>query len=207
MSTVIAFSGIDGSGKSTYIDFIEKKLKKKGFNAFQYDPMNSGKYNKELKNGSECLHNDELYSKYSSDMISVTFALDLMDEMEKIKKKGDIVLVHRHTLCCEVCASLYSKKSKTLKKILEQIETPDLLVYLDVDVNIALQRINRRGRKKTKKETKEKLLASRREYLRKLKQVKSEIVIINTDTELIQNKESLMSLEKKILEIFRRNNV
>lgn len=206
MSIIIAFSGIDGSGKSTYIKYIKDSLEKKNISVKAYNPMKSGRYNRSLKEGSNCKSNDDLYSNFDKSLISITYALDLVEFMNSIKElKTDVVLIHRHSLCCNTCAELFFKPPKLFKQILGLLEEPNLSVHLDVDVEIALERIKSRGEKRSVKESKNNLNFCRERYKNSLEKKKGNYFFFNTNLDISYNKEKLILLESKIRDILKTN--
>lgn len=145
---LIAIEGIDGSGKTT----IAKKLATKlNFNYINF-PTNS------FKNIKRFLKGKEKISKENQFLLFLT----------------DIAINTIYTKNCVLDRYVYStlayqndlfslEEAKTLFEKLK-LKKPDYVIYLDVDIEVALNRINKRKKKKSVFENTEFLKKVKKEY-------------------------------------------
>ncbi len=132
---VIAFSGIDGCGKSTQINLVKNKLEKQGdvfIAKLGYFPLNDMGQNKLMDAFLKCRSGLEIIKYYT-----------LLQHNEY--KKYDYILCDRHLMCYLAYAYAYGiKQIDLIRKLLCFVKDPDLTLYFDVDVNEALKRIYER---------------------------------------------------------------
>ena len=80
-------------------------------------------------------------------------------------EKGNIVILDRLCLCNKIYSSLHENGLMHMDKILEVLPKPDLGIFLDVNVDVALKRIEERKKEQAPYETLEKLEELRKKYL------------------------------------------
>jgi len=138
-------SGIDGSGKTTVAEMLKKYLGESGIqNVVIVDAMKGGCYTRQLR---ECFDNkDEIRSKFSPELLNLTWSADLVYTYENIVKPhinaGTHVIMHRSDLCCRVYSKLFSEDDTISQKLIDTLEIQsDLHIYLDVMPDIAYRRI------------------------------------------------------------------
>ncbi len=143
MAKVIAFSGIDGSGKSTQLKLVKNSLEQNNrvFVAkIAYSPLNDMGKNKLIDSVLKCRSGLEIIKYYK--------LLELNE-----CKKYDYILCDRHLMCYLAYAHAYGVNNLNfIRKLLGFVKDPDLTLYFDINVNTALERINERGRKVDKNE-------------------------------------------------------
>lgn len=144
---LMSLCGIDGSGKSTYVDFLYETLQE-NFDVVKCDAMKPSYFNKELRQATEQLQKG-IYTTFSSDLIGLSFALDLLENINKIinpaLRRGAIVITHRYDLCCLAFSKAMGAETELIEQILRQCVQPDLYFYLDVTPDEAVKRIHRRN--------------------------------------------------------------
>ena len=141
----VAFEGIDGSGKSTITGLVAEKLKKDGYKVFTtHEPTNNRVASEDLVRN----RNAESYLK-----LFFSFTEDRFSHQLKIKEHldmGEIVLCDRYLLSSyayqgEVIQKLFENKNEAIQWMsgVSRIITvrPDLNFLLDIDPEIALERI------------------------------------------------------------------
>lgn len=135
----IAFCGIDGSGKSKGIKTAQELFADHGIsvaaNKMSYSPLEY--YNK---------------SMLIDLILQLTSGAEIVKHFcwQKIAYNNyDFILHDRHMLCYLAYAMAYDVKNiELIKKILDLIAIPDLILYFDVDAETSIERINRRHIKK-----------------------------------------------------------
>ena len=141
----ITFEGIDGSGKTTILKLVYKKLKSEGFDVIStFEPTNSyiGKY------VQKCIENN--YDPY---LTSFAFIADRIDHSKKINKwlnENKIVLCDRYSDSTLAYQSVQLEKLiknpiKWLKEISDKnIIIPDRTFLFLIDPELSIQRIKNR---------------------------------------------------------------
>lgn len=146
----IGVSGIDGSGKSTLINIINKfigsTLKRK---ASLCDAMKPGCYNIELKNVETIFGRKKYYDDFfSPEIINLAFCADLYENYHNIIEpninEGNVVISHRSRLCCRVYSEVFSDKLSIVEALIESVPFPDLLFYLKTSPDVAIRRVQGR---------------------------------------------------------------
>ena len=141
----ITFEGIDGSGKTTILKLVYKKLKSEGFDVIStFEPTNSyiGKY------VQKCIENN--YDPY---LTSFAFIADRIDHNKKINKwlnENKIILCDRYSDSTLAYQSVQLEKLiknpiKWLKEISDRnIIIPDRTFLFLIDPELSIQRIKNR---------------------------------------------------------------
>ena len=140
----IVFEGIDGSGKTLQLSWFSAWLQKKGYRVFlTEEPMRESATGHFVK---IALRSKE---KYPPEVYLLLFLQDRINHIENyIKpalKDGKIVLSDRYhfsTLAYQTAQGLEREKiDGVLKALRYEILLPDLTVFIDVPVEVALERI------------------------------------------------------------------
>jgi len=153
---LIVFEGIDGSGTTTQAEILANKLKKKGLDVF--------KTSEPTENKIGLLTREILQNKWqtSPSALQLLFCADRADHLEKqinpALKKGKIVITDRYFYSTIAFGSLACSK-KWLENICQIFPLADIIFYLKLDSQIALERIVKRG---------EKELFEKKEFLEKV---------------------------------------
>ena len=161
---LITIEGIDGAGKTTFAEALYEKLKEKGINCvFSYEPT-SGPFGKKIK---EILTKGEK----NSQELRTLFLKDRMWHVENIiipaLEKGKWVILDRYYLST---LAYQGSQGLPFRELLVENETiapiPDLVIYLDLPLEIAFERIKARKKKLSFFEKKEFLENVKKNYAR-----------------------------------------
>lgn len=147
---LIVFCGIDGCGKSTYIDCLKKHMESNGTLCQIIDPMKKGVLSQALKKipiASEINVNH----LFDPTLISSAYALDMLYSMSK-NEKNIFYLSHRYDLCCRSYAMVQSANINYIDMILSCLPIPNLTVYIKISPVIAYERLIQRNKKLSWKE-------------------------------------------------------
>lgn len=136
---LIALEGVDGSGKSTQLDLVGKKLKDRGYNVYITQQPSRGRIGKLLR--------VYLKDKNSTPQIDgLLFAADRVEhyflEVEPRLKEGVIVLTDRYKASSIAYQGAHGADVNWLKQINSSVPEPDLSIYLELDLKESLARIN-----------------------------------------------------------------
>lgn len=134
---LIAIVGIDGSGKSTQIELLK----------------NSKKYLVEVHKATSEDRNIIENIKYESyrifkETLSIGMALDLLRTYLKEKNmenKNAIQVWDRYKYCIQAYFAAEQISYNKTELILEEIEEPDIIIWLRIDPAVAEERIHKRG--------------------------------------------------------------
>ncbi len=202
---LIAIMGIDGSGKTTLVGNLEKC----GCEIDNWKCMSifdNSIFTEELetvarqqwKTRRECFSKELRSITWRSDLINNVFRY-VIPELEK----GSTIILDRYTLCNKVYSSLEKSGLGYMDRILEVLPRPDLGIYLDVDIDVALRRINKRnGKERAPYEKKEGLIDLERKYKRLIPQEGYPIVRINAN---LSEKEVTRSALDAIIRVVNRD--
>ena len=201
---LVVVMGIDGSGKTTLIN----NIKQCSENIPRIKPMSIFKdsvFTRELEQVAE-LNGKTRREMYSPILRSIVWRNDLINNtLLKVVpelENGNIVILDRYYLCNKIYSNFDEQNLSHMDKLFEILPKPDLGLYLDVKVDIALDRIEKRGLKKSPYETKENLNKLRNKYLEHI--VQEQYPILKIDANLSE-KEVLRIALDKIFEILYKN--
>ncbi|MEE1116056.1 MAG: dTMP kinase [Clostridia bacterium] len=169
----IVFEGIDGSGKSSQMRELAKRLTKSGKKVITTaEPTGSaiGVFIRSVLGGEIRKTEEELAALFALDRIYHN------KEIEKYLEEGIDVLCDRYYY-----SSLAYQGSETdierIKKLnldRSDIRVPDICIFVDVSTEVALQRILGRGNKTEIYETSEKLDRVRKRFFEVFEMMKTE---------------------------------
>jgi len=139
---LVVLEGIDGAGKTTVHNALAERLKNNPHIIFSYEPTN-GAYGKKLR---EALKNGN-FSKEER------LSLFIKDRLEHVKsliipslKEGKLVILDRYypsTIAYQGAEGFYFKELLILNETIAP--TPDLVIYFDLPVEVAVKRLKERG--------------------------------------------------------------
>ena len=146
---LIVIDGIDGSGKATQVELLEKEIDCVIFDFPRYEDSIYGALIKRYLNG-------EFGNEVSPYLVSLPFAMDRLlakQEIEKALQEGKIVLCNRYTASnkAHMGANLSESKREEFINWLDKIEyetnmlpKPDLTIFLNVPPQIGQRNISNR---------------------------------------------------------------
>jgi len=192
----IAVEGIDGSGKSTTVKELERYLKNKGHNVFltaEPTNMQTGKQIREL------LAKKDNESPLVHEMLALMFATDriehLREEIRPALKQKKTVVTDRY-LFSSIAYQSTRVNYEWIKEINRFAMLPDILVFIDVSIDKALERISNFRHKKELYETREFLEQISSNYKKVISEFEGMMKIVYLDGN-VEMDEIYSDIEKK----------
>lgn len=147
---LFTFCGLDGSGKTTMIQFLKKYLEEKGLNpVFTRQPTQQIRKSQMFRNFQDMPNHDE----YSYRSLSLLAASDRLQHstkfIEPLVRGGNIVISDRYFFSC--LANLRARgfsRDKWIYEIAAYILKPTISFFIDVPVDTAIERIRAREEEK-----------------------------------------------------------
>lgn len=145
---LIFLFGIDGSGKSTVLKMLENnKLK----NTIYTSCMSNAIFEEELYHAERKLHfsRKNFFSPEFKHVLHIGSVIyNMFNMIEPLLNNGKNIILDRYVICIKLFTNLFLDSSyNCLSKMLDCLPTPDLGIYLDVDINTAFQRVQERSDK------------------------------------------------------------
>lgn len=129
----IVFEGIDGAGKSTQIQLLKKWLEDNGFSVETVVEPTDSEVGKLIR---KILQRPDAASDRIQKTLGLLFAADRMLIMDKLSDENKIILSDRSY----ISSLAYQTPANWIADINKYAKTPDLLLLLDLDVNISVNR-------------------------------------------------------------------
>ncbi|MBD5117575.1 MAG: deoxynucleoside kinase [Clostridiales bacterium] len=145
---LIFLFGIDGSGKSTIL----KMLENSGLDNTVYTScLTNAVFEEELYRAERKLHfsRGNLFSREFKHMLHIGSVIyKMFDMVWPLLDSGTNVILDRYVICIKLFTDIFLEPSYScLSRALDCMPIPDLGIYFDVDVDIAIQRIAERNRR------------------------------------------------------------
>ena len=145
----ITFEGIEGAGKSTLIEFIEKFLLEKGCRVIKTREPGGTKIGEQIR---EILLNNKNYIEDDAELLLMFAA-----RAQHIKEVIFPALESKHIVLCDRFTDasyayqgggrgIEASRINLLEKWVQGDLTPDLTMLLDLDVNVGMKRTVNRGK-------------------------------------------------------------
>ena len=191
---LIVLEGMDGAGTTTQSGLLVSHLQKRGVRVTRSAEPTKSALGQEARR--LLAHPDELDQELLV-ALALCFAADRMQHVHEVilpsLQRGDFVVLDRYMLSSMVYQGLHLPAS-FVKEINRYAIKPDLTIVLDVDVNLACQRLMQRGEAKDFYEIPETLHKIKNRYLLFAQQDAQ-------DTLIIEANESVADVEKHILRV------
>lgn len=151
MGGIIVLCGIDGSGKTTL--FNRLKMKYKNFeNVHFLSTYGSEFYSKELECVAQRLGSSRR-NVFSKEIRCITWVLDLIHERNTVQhkfSKDDFIFYDRYFYSSLVFGYYYECLNlEDIKILLSVVPPPDIVLFLKVSPEVAMERIISRGKNQT----------------------------------------------------------
>lgn len=186
----IVFEGIDGSGKSTACTNLANALVSNGYKVLLISEPSQSKIGQLLREQMGHLEVDQK-------TLALLFAADSYNIQNDFSDNYDFILSDRNFFST-VAYQMVEVNTEWLFMLHKYLKKPDIIFYLNVEVNEALERISLRDRKKEVFESKEALYKVQKNY-EKIIQNRPDYNIIQIQT----SQQSLGDVEKKIFNTLR----
>ncbi|MDI9646552.1 MAG: dTMP kinase [Archaeoglobales archaeon] len=186
---LIAIEGIDGAGKTTIANFLAEELRKMGYDVVVFKEPSNSVYGKKIKFADKRLSLEEEMDLFLKDRIE-----DVKNNIIPALKDGKIVIMDRYYYSNAAYQSARGRlNALDILKMNEKIAPkPDLVLLLDLDVEVALKRLESRGKLSVFED---------KEYLRKVRDVFLEIA--DERTVVVDASKPLDALKKEVLKIVK----
>ncbi len=167
----IVFEGIDGSGSSTQADLLCQYFIKNEQNAILSPEPTSGKIGKllrELLGNQNNFANQDLFDQQMAYLFAADRHYHLYNDLDGVQKfinNDTHVITTRYYFSSLAYNAKNESEYEFVSLLNRQFPPPDFLIYFDLPVDIALERIKDRSIKEIY-ETKEKLVKVRNNFLK-----------------------------------------
>lgn len=152
----IVFEGIDGSGKTSICSEISDRLIQCGYKVLQISEPSHSEIGFLLRNQMKNLHINQT-------SLALLYAADSYDLQEHIEDCYDFIISDRNYLST-VAYQMMAVDKEWLLMLHRFLKQPDMVFYLDVTVEVAMERIGSRNGSIDFFETSESLLKVKSNY-------------------------------------------
>jgi len=223
---LIAFEGIDGSGKTVQINLLKSEIEKLGYSVIiKSFPAYDDFFGKEIGcflSGKEETNAGNIDPK----SMSLWYALDRWNEFQKFDyKKYDFVLLNRFTLSNAVYQGVRCKEKEKYEMIqwVYQLEheylglpIPDLYLLLDINPIFASVNVQKKGNRSyvgsnmdVYEKSENLILQARKQYLEMTKSIPNVAIVncINDDDNTMISPEEIFNKVLKVLQSWTMLNI
>lgn len=148
--SLITFCGLDGCGKTTTIHALSAYLQQKGYSVvLTKQPTPAMRQSPIFRNYMDCPKHDGYAYRSLSLMAAADRIQHGVNEIEPLLQEGNIVISDRYFYSC--LANLHARgyeKDRWIYEIAESVVEPDAAIFLDVDVETAVERVRSRKEEK-----------------------------------------------------------
>jgi len=199
----IAFEGIDGSGKGTQIKRLKKRLEKEGYPVFRTAEPNdspTGALIHQIMTGR---------IRTTNDVIAALFVADRLDHIEndvngilKFLNRGINVITDRYYFSSYAYQSLDLPMDWIIRanEPAAELLRPDLTVFIDVDPQVTMARIEKNRLTKELFEQTDRLTETRKRYFEafELLKDKEKVLVVDGDREPDEVTEEIWKLTEHL---------
>lgn len=132
----ICLEGIDGSGKSTQINLLEKWLKDIGQDVFMVREPTESDVGVLLR---RMLESSKATEENFQRTLALLFAADrtiLMEDIQEAESAGKVVISDR----CYYSSMVYQNDSEWISQINKHVKKPDITILIDLEIETAMER-------------------------------------------------------------------
>lgn len=187
---IITLCGIDGTGKTTQLNILDNFLTSKGFKTYKTSLVTRN--SNFFKNIETIMNNID--NKTYCELIAFERFRSLNILVEQEAHKFDYLLLDRYLFTDLAYSKAYNVKSNLIYELFKKSLKPDLSIILNVDVEVALKRIAKRGNKWEFQENYKILREASNEY----KNIARDNCLVSIDTTSI-TKENLSDILIKLV--------
>ena len=139
---VISFEGLDKSGKHSAMDFASELLEQKGYSVYklsfpQYDTPIGQLIRQYLTNKLEL-------TPKAFELLLAADKVNSSNKLNELLTQYDFILIDRY-VHSQVAYGLQNASYGYLSALLSGVVLPDLVIYMDVDVNVSMSRQGEHG--------------------------------------------------------------
>lgn len=175
MSKIIAFAGLDGSGKTTQAKLLKKKLEENGNSVFLCNPMHHPKHTKKLYSAGTKLNVD--YEDYfGSEIVGILHLVDVWNYLNTVFKKYekyDFIICERYFLDFYVYSPLLKSNLDFQKHNINAFSEPYIYIFLDITPQESKNRIKNRDEVKCRKSKYQSSAKARELFLKEIQKYKN----------------------------------
>lgn len=196
---IIAFCGIDGTGKSTQVNLLADFLEKQGYKVkISKIKLNSLGVIFKL---SEKLYGDpyDYHPRIPPLIVQLAVAYDFAYHyLNLFPTLGDcdFLLCDRHKLCYLAYAMAYGVEMEWIKNILNLVEDPDVILYLNNEIDVSVARLTKRLEKPQRADEDAKLLAD-------VKEKYEQLLLENYKSSIIDGRQGIDEVHKQVVEALK----
>ncbi|MBK7233748.1 MAG: dTMP kinase [Saprospiraceae bacterium] len=199
---LIAFEGIDGSGKSTQAVLLHKHLSDKGYKVYQtceptYNEI--GKLIRDCFTGQKSLDHRTIAGLFVADRLDhiLNESYGMLYQIEH----GNTVICDRYYLSSLAYQGTHMSMDWVMKanSLAMELLKPDLHIFIDIDPEIAIERISKNRPNTELYETLDNLIQVRNKYMQAINLLNNSeniVVLIGDQTEEEIHQQVLNILEK-----------
>lgn len=150
-ATLIAFEGIDGSGKTTAANHLAERLTAHGMGTSMHLNRSLGP----VRDALDTLAREDGYldrfdmfgASNAQFMAALLKWRELLDLAPSLDQENHVVIVDRYLYTHLALAAAHGTTNQSLlRRLFSVFPTPDIVLFIDVDPKVAAERVFKRGR-------------------------------------------------------------
>ena len=189
---LIAVEGIDGSGKTTIVRFLEQELKKRGYDVATFKEPTGSEWGKKIR---QAFRDRSLKPEDELELFLKDREWNVKHNILPALKAGKIVIMDRYYYSTIAYQGALGIDLNYIRQLNEKFPKPDLVIILDINPETALKRIKKRGDKPNRFEDVE--------YLKKVREIflslKDNVVVIDAERCLDDVKNDVLKVVLSLL--------